>query len=529
LSDELPKTVINVETVPLRRAAASQMMSSGVPDPRRGLGQATAVGAVWLLIQTVGTRAVGFVAQIVIASILFPEDFGLISLASAAASVGSALTALGFDQVILQRQRTLRLWVVPVFYLSLGLGIGGCLILLAAAPVCAALYGEPRVAGLICVIAFSIPLSALGLVPTVLLRSRLDFRRIATINFGEAVAVQTLTIVFAWTGFGAYSFALPMPIVAAGKSAALWLAAPARLRGSWHKVRRGRHLLANSVAVFLAGLLQTLVSNGDYIILGMIGTAAMTGNYFFAFKFASQPLLAVAASLSSVLLPALAHMRTEQRAQGAAAFKAAKLMGLVIMPLAVMQAAVAEPAIHLLFRGKWDDAIPLIQILSVALGFDSIAWVAVTLIFAQRGFWKHLAYVAILSPAFFICIIVGGLYGSVIGVAIGGAIYYVTLTPIYSYIIFRANGITVGQLASLYLIPAAGALLAAAGGSASFALLQVQSRVLQVAVTAGAGILYYIALLWIVDRASFLDLQALISRIIWPRSCTGSASTRANK
>src|SRR4051794_13311833 len=95
------------------------MMSSGVPDPRRGLGQATAVGAAWLLIQTIGTRAVGFVAQIVIASILFPEDFGLIALASTAASVGSALTALGFDQVILQRQRTLQLWVVPAFYLSL--------------------------------------------------------------------------------------------------------------------------------------------------------------------------------------------------------------------------------------------------------------------------------------------------------------------------------------------------------------------------------------------------------------------------
>jgi O-antigen/teichoic acid export membrane protein len=497
-------------------------MNSGMPGPRGRLGQATAIGAAWLFIQTVGMRAVSFVAQIVTASILFPDDFGLIALAYAVFNIASVLSMSGIDQIVVQRHKTLRFWLVPSFYLSLGLGIGGCLTLLATAPVCAALYGEPRIVGLIYIIAFSIPLSALGLVPTVLLRSRLDFRSIAMINFGETVALQTLTIIFAWTGFGAYSFALPMPIVAAVKSAVLWLVAPSRLHGSWHKVRRGRYLLVNSLAVVLAGLIQTLVSNGDYIILGVISTAAATGNYFFAFRFASQSLLAIAASLSSALLPALSHIRMERQMQSEAAFKAAKLMGLIIMPLAVIQAAVTAPAIHLLFGHKWDDAILLIQILSVALGFNSIAWVATTLLIAQGGFWKHLTYNAILSPVFFLCLVIGGMHHSVIGVAVGVAVYYITVSPLYSYIVFHSSGMTLGRLSSIYLIPAAVAACAAMSAIASFALLRLESEVLQVTVTAGVGNLYYTALLWVVDRASFFELQALISRIVWSRSRTRS-------
>ena len=104
-----------------------------------------------------------------------------------------------------------------------------------------------------------------------------------------------------------------------------------------------------------------------------------------------------AGNLSSALFPALSHMRTDPRAQSEAAFKAAKFMSLVIMPLAFLQAAVIEPAIYVLFRDKWDAAIPLMQILSVALGFDAVAWVAGTLQVAKRGFWKQLVYLSLFS------------------------------------------------------------------------------------------------------------------------------------
>ena len=112
--------------------------------PSGGLALATAVGVSWLVLQTAGTRAVGLVAQLVIASILNPDDFGLIGLAYTISNIGAALVAFGFDQIVVQRQRTLQFWILPTFYLSLGLGIGGCVILVAVAPICATFSGSNR-------------------------------------------------------------------------------------------------------------------------------------------------------------------------------------------------------------------------------------------------------------------------------------------------------------------------------------------------------------------------------------------------
>ena len=89
---------------------------------------------------------------------------------------------------------------------------------------------------------------------------------------------------------------------------------------------------------------------------------------------AAQPLQLMASSLSNVLFPTLSTLRNTPRQQGQAGFRAAKILGLAIMPSAALQAALIGPAIHLFFPDhKWDDSIQLIQVLSIGLGFNAIA------------------------------------------------------------------------------------------------------------------------------------------------------------
>ena len=114
-------------------------------------------------------------------------------------------------------------------------------------------FGVEQVQSLIDIIALGMPLSALATVPTILLRVRLEFRKIAAINFGETVATQILTIALAFGGLGVYSFAIPSPVVAALKSAALWVAAPGDLSGTWRKVLLGAILSAAAWPCSLLG------------------------------------------------------------------------------------------------------------------------------------------------------------------------------------------------------------------------------------------------------------------------------------
>ncbi len=486
-------------------------------DTKQSLGQVTAMGAVWLILQNAGGRAIGFLAQIVIAAILSPKDFGAVGLAYTVSTFGAVLVNFGVESVLLQRQKTIRFWLVPAFWYSFGLGSTSFIVVAVAGPVAGRIYGLPQIAILAAIIGLSMPITALAAVPTVLLRARYQFRTIASLGLAETLLIQGLTIGFALGGLGAYSFVLPLPMVAVLRTITVWLITRPDLSGLWRKISRTKYLMNSSLAVFGTGLVLSAISQGDYVVLGILGNDTAVGIYFFAFKLASQPLLLMAMSLSSVLFPALSQLRTTPKAQGEAALRAAKLMGLLIMPLAFLQAGLIEPAIHLVFQTKWNASIPIMQILSVALGFDAIAWIASTLLTAQRGFQRQFLYMLGFAPIFFVLIIAGGWHGQPVGVAIGVAAYYILVTPIYSYIIFRRSSVTPVRLIALYLVPALIALISISAALLLTVALAVSGNVIKIALISLLDVTFYIALLRLVDRLGFDELFAVVRQIVSSR------------
>lgn len=465
---------------------------------------------IWLMAQSVGSRIVLLATQLVTAALLSPSDFGVVGLAFTVSTIGSAIVGFGVDQVLIRRQRTLYLWVTPAFYLYLALGLAGLSATLLAAPVFASLYHSPTVFGVAAASGLALPFAALSNVPMVLLRSAMRFRTIALIGLGEVFTIQLSTIGLALEGLGAYSFVLPLPIVAAVRLAILWQLAKPSLKGSRRKFFKGRYLVNSSSFVFGASIIQMLVSQGDYMILGILGSPAAVGAYYFSFRLASQPLLLMAGSLTSVLFPALVQIRQGGKAQGRAALKAAKLLGLVIMPLAFAQAAVAKPLVHLFFGPKWDNAIPVMQILSVALGIDAIAWVTGTLLMAQGRLKQQFVYLTIFSPAFFVLAAIGGLNGSAIGLAYGVAVYYIGVTPIYSYVVFRHEGATLMSTICLYVKPAAIAAVAVSIAWSIAEAMWPQHDSMKVVTTVLVSGGLYSAILATCDREGWSEIRTLV-------------------
>ena len=480
----------------------------------RSLGRMTVAGMVWTLLQSAGGRAVGFLAQLVIAAILTPSDFGLIGLTYTVSAAGGLFISFGIDSVLVQRHRTLHLWEAPAFWCTFALGLLGFALVMVISPIAARIYHAPGIPLLAAVIALSTPCTALQAVPLVLLRARFEFRKLAIINFVEILGIQGLTVTLALAGFGAMSFAIPLLITAIIKSVALWLIAPANLRGGLASVRRFKYLFGSSAAVFGTAMLQALIAQGDYITLGLFGAPAVIGAYFFAFKMASQPVLLMATSLTGVLLPALSKLRHTRREQGAAAIRAAKIVGLVVMPAGFLQAALTEPVIHLFFASKWDASIPLMQILSIGLGLDAITWVGAALLTSRGGFRQQFIYVVCSAPVFFALVISGAWLDSAEGVAVGVALYYLLTSPVVSWIVFCRDGLSAWRLSVVYLAPAV--LSAVAVGCAIVVdnFIGFRGNLLQIAIMTLLTGVFYTTLLRITDAAAFRDLLSLVSGVL---------------
>lgn len=85
-----------------------QAVLRGSWRPSSGLTRRAVAGVGWLLGQNVGMRVILIASQIVLARILLPSDFAILALAGTVTSLFEALVSFGVDDVLVQRQRTMR-------------------------------------------------------------------------------------------------------------------------------------------------------------------------------------------------------------------------------------------------------------------------------------------------------------------------------------------------------------------------------------------------------------------------------------
>ncbi len=455
-----------------------------------GLGRRLLHGMVMMLAQNVVARACGFLSQLVLAKLLLPEDFGVISLTYSVTTIASTLMNVGLDDVLLQRQRGLRLWAGPAFWISFGLALLAAGLVVLISPVAAAMYHAPRLIGLLAILALSMPIGALSSVPGMILRARMSFGFLAVYGSLEIVAQSLLTVGFAWCGFGAYSFVLPAPILGVVHAVVWWRVAAPRISLRPQRLR-WKYVVGNTAATLASRTIIAVIGQGDYMVLGLVATQDVVGAYYFGFRLAAQPLWMLAGNFSGVLFPVLAHLKSDPRRQGEAALKASTLLSYCVMPLGLMQAAMAAPLVTVAFGQKWISSIPIIELLSVGLALDAVSWVAGSLLNARGDFKDALRYLVYQLPIFFAFVTVGAVLGKGVGAALGVASFYAVTQPVFVYAAYRRVGIGAAQIASLYLRPMVCAALAVGSGlGVSMAPPLASMPLLQVAIigTIGSGL-----------------------------------------
>jgi O-antigen/teichoic acid export membrane protein len=477
-----------------RRESADKPHSSPTVGTRSA-ARTVLDGVGWLLAQNAGGRIIGLACQFLLAKLLLPGDFGVLGLAGTVTSVVGVLVWFGVDDVLLQRQKTMRFWITPAFWMSLGSGTLGMTVVLVVATVMADAYSAPELKPILSIMAIAMPFAALVAVPTVIIRASLNFRLLAVLATVELIAIQALTILLASRGFGPYSFAIPVPIIAVGRCATFWwLARPklGRLR-MW----QFKYIGWKSAAVFGTRVLTTCVGQADYFVLGLIASKEVVGIYYFAFRLAVQPVQMLAGNLSNVLFPVLVQMRDDPVRQRSAALNASRFLSYLVMPYSFLQAAVADPLLHWMFGSKWEPAIPILQVLSIGLGFDAVSWIAGALLSARGEFNRLFKLSCVFSPLFVLGVWRGAMMGSALGVAVAVALFYSLMGPIFTSTILLRSGF-VKEVLDIYLKPVL--LSAVSIGGAYLLSMHVPIGYLfriVVMVVVGPGL--YALLLFIVD------------------------------
>lgn len=482
------------------------------------LGRQTAAGFAWLMFQTVGVKCVTVLGQIALAWLLIPEDFGLVALAYSVTTFIVILQASGVLEILIQRQKEFARLASAAFWLSLLIGTTVSLLMVSAAPLAARIYGEPTLTGLLLVLAVGTFLSNLENVPLAKLQIEMRFRPISLLGIFQGAGQTILSVGFAVAGFGAYSFVLPLPIIGLVKLVILWSLArpPVRLR---LELRQWPSLLSASGLLIAAAFCFGLYTQAANVALGLLHSAAVVGLFHFAYHLSLQVQTLLALNLSQVLLPSFSRLQDDPKRQTKAFLRATKVLMILAAPASLLVAAIADPAVRLVFHERWQGAIPVLQLLSIGAAFNLTSIVTMNLIKAQGRYGFHLRVAFWRAICFVTTVTAGALMGGVLAVGAGAAVFMVLFGPLSMYATIRFGGQGWREVLDVYTVPVGGGGLACAcGAAASWWIPDLPARdLLRIGITCGVAALIYLPLMWCFAADAWQELINRVLSLLPPR------------
>jgi O-antigen/teichoic acid export membrane protein len=309
-------------------------------------------GIPWTLLTYATTRVVTVLTTLALARLLAPADFGLFAMATLGMELLSVFSGLWLGATLIVRAELDRRTEGTVLTLLVGAGAFLALLLGALAPVIAAFFGEPRLAGIVAVLAAVLLFSGVNWFYETLLQRELAFRRRFACQVVRTVVFSAVALGLGAAGAGVWSLVLAYLAGHLANGAALLVLTPYRVRPAFDRAEARR--IAHGGRGFLwQDLSSFLGENADYLAVGRLLGPSQLGFYAMAFRQAELPHYAIAEPVGKVTFPAFAQMWHRGEEVTPAFINALRLMALVTFPMGVVLSAAAVPFTVALLGEDW--------------------------------------------------------------------------------------------------------------------------------------------------------------------------------
>jgi len=142
------------------------------------LKQKTIGALIWNLVDRFGQQVLQFAVVIVVANILFPEDYALVAMLAIFTAVGNLIIESGFGAALIQKHDADDLDFSTVFWFNLVMSVLLYGVLMAVSPLIVGYFDEPRLTAIGAVAFLVLPINASMLIQTTLLNKQIRFRQI---------------------------------------------------------------------------------------------------------------------------------------------------------------------------------------------------------------------------------------------------------------------------------------------------------------------------------------------------------------
>ncbi len=306
-------------------------------------------------------------AQIVLARLLGPEQYGLFAISVVVMSFSAFFSDIGMAYGLIQRKTLDDSHVRFVFGWQLVLGVAVAGLLAVLSPLLADFFREPRLQALILALAPLAFVQAISAVSLNLLKRELDFKALQIAQtIAYFIGYVCLGVPLALTGAGVWAL-----VAAWGVQSLISLAL--MYRAARHPLRpQLRHPDARSMGQFggtvlLTNLTNWLIGNVDRTVVARTLDSASMGLYSNAYNLVNTPSSTMLGFMQPVLYSACAKVQDDPQRIRKAYLLLMAGIGLVVMPVFFAMSAVADTLVLALYGQHWAQASEVLRPIALAM------------------------------------------------------------------------------------------------------------------------------------------------------------------
>jgi PST family polysaccharide transporter len=324
----------------------------------------------WSFLSEFAAKAIQPIIFIIVARLLTPEDFGVLSAALMVISFAQLFWDAGVGKALIQRQIDEEKSANAAFWINLGMGVVVAgILLVTAGPIARTFFHDERVTVVLQVMTLQVLLGAVSAVHVSLLQKDFGFQKLFWVRFATVSLPGLASIPLAWAGFSYWALVAGSLVGQLAQTVLLWRMSSWRPKWTFDRVV-ALDLGRFGAWVGLAGLLSWFYTWADALIVGMYLGSHDLGLYRTGSQFAMMAFFILFGPIKPVLYSLLSRLNADRDRVRRAVPIIFKLLIVSAVPLAVTTYMLSEPLGAALFGPKWTGIGLVIGVMALMQGFS---------------------------------------------------------------------------------------------------------------------------------------------------------------
>jgi teichuronic acid exporter len=316
----------------------------------------------WSFVETIGLQLIQFIISIILARLLFPEQFGLIGMLTIFMAIAETFLNSGFGSALIQKRNPSQIDICSVFYFNIIIGIFMVALMFVTAPWIAAFYKQQMLSPLLRALSLIILINSFGLIQITIITKNINFKILTKVNIISTLFSGLIGVILAVNDYGVWSLAIQQITRSFLSTILLWIL------NSWRPTmdfsfKALKDMFRFGSRMLASGLLYQTFENIYLLIIGKLFSAADLGYFTRAQTLQQLPSNTLAVMVARVTFPVFSTIQDDHERLKKGMKKALTSLALINFPIMIGLSLISRPLIIILFTDKWIESVPYIQLL----------------------------------------------------------------------------------------------------------------------------------------------------------------------